>query len=155
ETPRIVTPLYGAAASDQKSAWAADTAATTEAAAIAALIPSLERIGFSQILLVFVMVRRRRARWVSRCSCWPRTARFSMRIIRSLSARATRFSQGECAFFSLFKILRCSTALAIKLIDTGWSQPEHESAVGQALQAGAAMKRITGAALGALVGWAQ
>ena len=89
--------------------YAVETAATTEAAAIEALVPSLERIGFSQNLLWFVIVRRRRAQWVSRCSCWLRAARFSMPIICSLPARATRFWQPECAFFSLFKILRCNT----------------------------------------------
>jgi hypothetical protein len=68
--------------------------------------------------------------------CWPEAALFSMRIICSLSVRATRFSQPDCAFFSLFKILRCSTVLTVKLIDTGASQLEHESGVGRPLQAG-------------------
>jgi hypothetical protein len=63
----------------------------------------------------------------------PGAALFSMWIMCSLSWRATRFSHGECAFFSLFKILRCSTPLAVKLIDTGASQLEHESVVGRPL----------------------
>ena len=101
--------LVGRAASDQKSAWAVETAATTEDAAIAALIPSPERIGFSQILLWFVIVRRRRARWVSRCSCVGRERRSSRCGLSARSLRVLHAFRSRSAHF--FRCLRfCGAA---------------------------------------------